>query len=176
MSSMKLPTLIDAESAAEMFVAVRSVAEHSFFAVAEPHGEAAFDRLARQVPQWLVATVRLENGSMTGSISCTLSDELARALFDAFAGRDPADPPPATDQIHDLVGEFSNMVCGAWLSRVASGEISALSRPIVAAARAPGAAGNLRLLAAIDDRPLVVDLYLPDRPGRHAAGRPAKRG
>jgi Chemotaxis phosphatase CheX len=176
MSSMKLPTLIEAESAAEMFVAVRSVAEHSFFAVAEPHGEAAFDRLARHVPQWLVATVRIENGSIAGSISCTLSEELARALFDAFSGRDPADPPPATDQVHDLVGEFSNMVCGAWLSRVASGEISVLSHPVVVAAPAPGAAGDLRLLAAIDDRPLVVDLSLSDRPRRDAAGRPAKRG
>jgi hypothetical protein len=113
---------------------------------------------------------------MAGSISCTLSDELARALFDAFAGRDPADPPPATDQIHDLVGEFANMVCGAWLSRVAGGEISALSHPVVAAARAPGAAGDLRLLAAIDDHPLLVDLYLPDRSGRDAADRPATRG
>jgi hypothetical protein len=171
-----LPTRIEADSSAEMLVAVRSVAEHSFFAVAEPQGEEAFDRLARQVPQWLVATVRLENESMAGSISCTLSGELARALFDAFAGRDPADPPPATDQIHDLVGEFSNMVCGAWLSRVASGEISALGHPVVAAARAPGVAGGLRLLAAIDDRPLLVDLYLRDRPGRGAADRPPMGG
>jgi hypothetical protein len=173
---MKLPTLIEAESAAEMFGAIRSVAEHSFFAVAEQHWEPAFDRLARPVPQWLVATVRLENGSMAGTISCTVSDELARALFDAFTGRDPADPAPATDQIHDLVGEFSNMVCGAWLSRVASSEISVLSHPVVVAARAPGAAGDLRLLAAIDDRPLLVDLCLPDRPGHNAAPRPATGG
>ena len=176
MSSMKLPTPIEAESAAEMFVAVRSVAEHSFFAVAEQHGEEVFDRLARQVPQWLVATVRLENASIAGSISCTVSDELARALFDAFAGRDPADPPPATDQIHDLVGEFSNMVCGAWLRRVAGAEISTLSHPVVTAVRAPGAAGNLRLLAAVDDRPLLVDLFLPVRSGRAATDRPAMRG
>jgi chemotaxis phosphatase CheX-like protein len=176
MSSMKLPTLIEAESTAEMFAAVSSVAEHSFFAVAEQQCDAAFERLARPVPQWLVATVRLTNGSIAGSLSCTLGEELARALFDAFTGRDPADPPPTAEEVHDLVGEFSNMVCGAWLSRVATREISALSHPVVAAARAPGAAGNLRLLAAIDDRPLVVDLHLTDRPRRADADRPARRG
>jgi len=176
MSSSKSPSLIDAESAAEMFVAVRSVAEHSFFAVAEPQDDAAFGRLARQVRQWLVATVRLENGSIAGAISCTLGDDLARALFDAFTGRDPADPAPTTDQIHDLVGEFANMVCGAWLRRVAGAEISTLGHPVVAPAAAPGAAGDLRLLVAVDGRPLLVDLQLPDRPGRDAADRPAMRG
>ena len=100
-----------------MFEAVRTVAEQSFFAVAEPSDDRSFGGAAVQVPRGLVATVRFEQGPLAGSVSCTLPETLANGLFDAFTGRDPGEPAPISTLVHDLVGEFSNMVCGAWLTR-----------------------------------------------------------
>jgi hypothetical protein len=155
------PTLIDdPDAATAMFVAVRSVAERSFFAVAEPRDGSAFAALADTVPRWLVATVRFEHGPLAGALSCTLPETLAHALFDAFTGRDPAAPAPAPEAVHDLVGEFSNMVCGGWLTQIASRHAFTLSHPIVESAQAPGDAGGMRVLAAVDDLPVAVDLDL----------------
>ena len=171
MSSTKLPTtnlpkLIDPESAAAMFVAIRSVAEQSFFAVAEQRDDTAFHALADRVPRWLVATVQFEEGPLIGSMSCTLPENLAHALFNAFTGRDPADPAPHLDEVHDLVGEFSNMVCGVWLTRVASRQTFTLSRPVVETAPTPGDTNGMRLLVAIDDLPVAVDLcFQPELEG-----------
>jgi hypothetical protein len=164
-----LPKLIDPESAAAIFVAVRRVAEQSFFAVAEPRDDLSFDALAERVPRWLVATVKFEEGPLVGSMSCTLPENLAQTLFDAFTGRDPEEPAPALDQIHDLAGEFSNMVCGVWLTHVASRQTFALGHPVVESAPAPGSAGGLRLLVAIDDLPVAVDLSLQKVPQHDAA-------
>ena len=48
--TMSLPKLSDPDTASAMFEAVRSVAENSFFAVAEPGDERAFAAQAAQVP------------------------------------------------------------------------------------------------------------------------------
>ena len=155
-----LPKLTDAEAASAMFDAVRTVAEQSFFAVAEPSDDRSFGVAAVQVPRWLVATVGFEQGALSGTVSCTLPEHLANGLFDAFTGRDPGDPAPGVALVHDLVGEFSNMVCGAWLTRVEGGRTFTLSHPSVEPAVRPAAAGDLRLVAAIDDLPVAVDLRL----------------
>jgi len=173
MSSTKSPTtnlpkLTDPDAASAMFEAVRSVAEQSFFAVAEPGEDRSFRAQAEQVPRWLVATVRFEQGPLVGSVSCTLPETLAHGLFDAFTGRDPSDPAPTNTLVHDLVGEFSNMVCGAWLTRVESSRTFTLSHPSVEHAPAPGNAGDLRLFAAIDDLPVAVDMRLLSRSAARA--------
>jgi CheY-specific phosphatase CheX len=161
MSSPKLPMLVDPEVAGAMLAAVRSVAEQSFFASAEPCDDHAFDKLSATVSRWLVATVMFEEGPFVGSMACTLSEDLAHALFDAFAGRDPSAAAPARDEVDDLVGEFSNMVCGAWLTVVASGQIFSLSHPIVkVASEPPGGHDKLRLRVAVNDLPLAVDVHL----------------
>ena len=165
-----LPKLTDPEAASAMFDAVRTVAEQSFFAVAEPADDRSFGVAASQVPRWLVATVRFEQGPLAGSVSCTLPEKLANGLFDAFTGRDPGEPAPTVTLVHDLVGEFSNMVCGAWLTRVESGRTFTLSHPSVEPALKPAAAGDLRLVAAIDDLPVAVDLRL--QPQRRTNGVP----
>ena len=164
MSSPKSPTtgwpaLIRSDAAAAaLFDAVRSVAERSFFSVAEPGHADVFRLEARRVPQWLTATVRFEQNGLAGSVACTLPELLAHTLFDAFTGRDPAEPPPSTELVVDVVGEFSNMVCGVWLTRVANGHAFTLSRPRVAPASHVGETGDVRVLAAIDDRPVAVDV------------------
>jgi CheY-specific phosphatase CheX len=165
-----LPKLTDPEAASAMFEAVRSVAEQSFFAVAEPGDDRSFGVAAAKVPRWLIATVRFEQGPLAGSVSCTLPESLATGLFDAFTGRDPGDPEPKSTLVHDLVGEFSNMVCGAWLTRVESGRTFTLSHPSVEPALKPGVAGDMRLVAAIDDLPVAVDLRL--QPVKRANGVP----
>src|SRR5215468_10796823 len=81
-------------AAITMFEAVRTVAERSFFSVAEPGHEDVFQVESRRVPRWLAATVTFEQGGLVGSVSCTLPERLARSLFDAFTGRDPAEPTP----------------------------------------------------------------------------------
>jgi hypothetical protein len=169
MSSKKSPTtnlpkLIDPESTAAVFAALRRVAEESFFAVAELLDDDAFATLSAKVPRWLIATVRFEEGPLVGSMSCALPEGLAHLLFDAFTGRDPADPAPPVNQVEDLVGEFSNMVCGVWLTQVASRQMFTLSHPVVEPAQAPANAGGLRLLVAIDDLPVAVDLCVQPVP------------
>ena len=163
-----LPKLTDPKAASAMFDAVRTVAEQSFFAVAEPADDRSFGVAAARVPGWLVATVAFEQGPLAGSVSCTLPETLAKGLFDAFTGRDPAEPAPISAMVHDLVGEFSNMVCGAWLTRVESSRTFTLSHPVVEPALKPHAAGDMRLVAAIDDLPVAVDLRL--RPLRRVNG------
>ena len=160
MSSRKLPTLTEPEAAAAVFAAVQAVAEHSFFASAERCDDGALAELIAAQPSWLVATVRFEDGPFVGSITCTLPDRLAHALFGAFTGRDPVEPAAPRDQVRDLVGEFSNMVCGSWLTAVASGQAFTLSHPIVEPAPGPPAAGELRLLVAVNDLPMAVDVHL----------------
>jgi hypothetical protein len=62
------------------------------------------------------------------------------------------------------------MVCGAWLTRVESSRTFTLSHPSVEPAVKPAAAGDLRLVAAIDDLPVAVDLRLHSP--RRANGAP----
>jgi hypothetical protein len=52
------------------------------------------------------------------------------------------------------------MVCGAWLTRVEGSRTFTLTHPSVEPAIKPAAAGDLRLVAAIDDLPVAVDLRL----------------
>jgi len=162
--TVSLPKLSDPATASAMFEAVRSVAEHSFFAVAEPGDERSFAAQAAAVPSWLVATVRFEQGALQGTVACTMPTSLARGLFDAFAGRDPSEPEPGAELVHDLVGEFSNMVCGAWLTRVASSRTFTLHHPIVEPVSTPRDARGPRLLAVIDDVPVAVEVTLKAEP------------
>jgi hypothetical protein len=138
--------------------AVAAVAEQSFFAAVD--GCDAPD-VNTSAPAWLVAMIRFDDGHTSGSLACWVPPDLAQALFDSFSGRDPSEPLPPAHQIYDLVGEFSNMVCGDWLSR-SIGERSSfeLSQPIVVQAPRPGNNMQRRLWVKVNDRPLAVDWYV----------------
>src|SRR4029077_8376997 len=138
-----LPKLTNPEAASAMFDAVRTVAEQSFFAVAEPADDRSFGVAASQVPRWLVVPVRFEQGALAGSVSCTLPEKLANGLFDAFTGRDPSEPAPLSTPVHDLVGALSNRGCGAWRTRVESARTFTLSHPMVEPVLKPAAAGDM---------------------------------
>jgi len=173
MSSTTSPDLIGPETAHAVLTAIQSVAERSFFAAVEPCDERAFGELAVKVSRWLVATVRFEEGPLVGSMSCTLPEDLARALFDAFTGGHPSAPAPARDQVLDLVGEFSNMVCGAWLSRCASDWTFKLRPPVVEPVLQPLGADGLQLFVVVNDRPLALALRLLEPAFPAAAGAKA---
>ncbi len=163
MSSLKLLDLFGPEAADRLAAAVTDVAERSFFSAAEPCDDERFGDLAAAEDRWLAACVRFEERDCTGAVSCRLPESLARGLFDAFSGRDPSEDPPATPALYDLVGEFSNMVCGTWLTRLASHQAFALSRPTVGAIE--GTADEVlpfdaRLRMAVNDLPLVVDVVV----------------
>lgn len=170
MSSISLPDLIGPETADAILAALRTVAERSFFADVEPCDDRTFGRLTSGVSSWLVATVRFEEGTAIGALSCTLPDALATALFEAFTGHDPSAAEPRRADVLDLVGEFANMVCGAWLSHSAAACTFRLSPPVVESALQPAPADLLQLLfVTVNDQPLAVSVRLLQPGSRDAA-------
>jgi len=150
--------------------AVDAVAERSFFAVVDRCPAHMLAALAKSVPHWLVATVRFDDGPVTGSMACTLPRDLAYVLFDGFSGRDPSEPLPGERELHDLLGEFANMVCGAWLSRCASDRAFRLGPPLVAAAGAPAGTAAGRTWIGIGNRPAAIDVCVQTEPDGAVAG------
>jgi chemotaxis phosphatase CheX-like protein len=159
MCSPKLSELVGSESIDALRGAIADVAERTFFSAAEPCADACVHDAAFDVDAWLAATVRFEEDGCSGVVSCLLPHRLARALFDAFNGRDPLDPAPAFEELFDLVGEFANMICGAWLTRTVDGPAFVLSRPLVEASdrhAAFGARTGSHVVMTVNDLPLVV--------------------
>lgn len=144
--------------------AVAAVAEQSFFALVDGCDDP--DGQSEPSGAWLASTVRFRDGVIVGSVSCWLSPELAQVLFDSFSGRDPKEPAPPAHQVYDLVGEFSNMVCGDWLARIAAHRAFHLSPPTVICAPRPAAVATRRVWVKVNDRPLAVDWDLT--PGEHS--------
>jgi hypothetical protein len=134
--------------------AVGTVAERSFFAFVNAGEDPGYYDSA---PEWLVATVKFDDGPVSGSITCALPSDLALLLFDAFSGRDPKSALPRRHLLDDLVGEFTNMVCGTWLTRCAGHRAFRLSTPQVTRVPEPGDGDGRRLWLSVNDRPLAVD-------------------
>jgi hypothetical protein len=160
MSSLKLTDTLPTPDREEVFSAVADVAERSFFAMVDPCDEARFAELAEPHTEWLVATVRFEERTCAGAVSCRLPAALADRLFDAFSGRAPEELPPHPEEVRDLVGEFANMVCGSWLTRAANDRTFSLGKPVVGTKPVSGGNGESRtgLLVAIDDMPCQIDV------------------
>jgi hypothetical protein len=134
--------------------AVGVVAERSFFAFVDPCHPPIDDDDGRE---WCVASVRFDDGVVSGTLACTLRSDLAHVLFDAFSGRDPASPLPPRHLVDDLVGEFSNMVCGTWLTRCGSERLFRLGRPVIHRLMHPADAAQHRQWVALHNRPLAID-------------------
>ena len=160
MCSPNWPELLGPHADDVMLDAVTRVAERNFFAVVEPCDDRQFAVLADQSARWLVAAVHFTEGDCSGAVSCTVSEHLANALFDAFSGRDQLDPAPDPQQLLDLVGEFSNMICGAWLTRLAVRQTFTLSSPTVRHSPDPSqlTTPQARMLLAVNDLPLAVEV------------------
>jgi hypothetical protein len=160
MSSTTLQKLASPEAGAAIEAVVEAVAERSFFTVVEHCAEAVLTAQAASVPRWLTATVRFEEGDLRGTVTCTLPETLGHSLFDSFSGREPSEAPPAERELYDLVGEFANMICGAWLSRCAGDRAFRLGSPLVARAGVPAANVRGRVWVGVGNLPAAVDVAL----------------
>jgi hypothetical protein len=162
MCSLKLPEPLFAPGAeADVYAAVSDVAERSFFCLIDPCEPERFAELATEHGDWLMSTIHFDDGACTGSVTCRLPWVLATRLFDAFSGRDASDPEPERAEVLDLVGEFSNMICGAWLTKAINQRTFTLSPPAVVALAGEGPESDFAhagLLVAIEDLPCVVDV------------------
>ena len=164
MCSQQLQTaMFGPDGEAALVQAVGDVAERSFFAYAERCDPARFAELTEGIDRWYSASIRFEEDDATGVVDCLLPGDLAAELFDAFSGRDPGDPSPEPEAVADLLGEFANQVCGAWLTRAANRQTFTLRPPqvVVTDANAPRSA---MLTLALNDRPLGVNVRT-DAPG-----------
>jgi len=173
MSSVKPPDLFSPEAGTQVAGAVVAVAELSFFADVQSCERGQFDDLAATMGDaWLVATVHFREGDFAGALSCSLPRDLARNLLDAFTGRDPQDADPERDALFDLVGELSNMICGTWLTRMATSQTFTLSRPVVKMGDGRPAVGDDAVaLMAINEWPVLVSVAcLGDDTAAAAAG------
>jgi hypothetical protein len=155
MSSQMPPRPLDFEPADHLIVdAVGTVAERSFFAFVDPCDDPIDYDDGRE---WVVARVRFDDGPVSGTLACTLRKDLAQVLFDSFSGRHPSSPLPARHELDDLVGEFSNMVCGTWLTRCAGHRAFRLSPPEVDHLTRPSEEEGHRHWVCLNNRPLAID-------------------
>jgi hypothetical protein len=160
-----LPMPPESDSPARPIVdAVGAVAQRSFYAFVEVCDDGDDVEATRE---WLISTVRFDNGVVNGTLACSLPTDLAQVLFDAFSGRDPATPLPPPHLIDDLVGEFSNMVCGDWLSRWRDDRVFDLSPPHVARTHRLSDRGGHRQWVKVNDRPLAIDWDMGGGMGGH---------
>ncbi|OFV92301.1 MAG: hypothetical protein A3G76_15435 [Acidobacteria bacterium RIFCSPLOWO2_12_FULL_65_11] len=140
------------------------VAEHAFFAWAEPCEPRAFadlvaasDRSRATPAVWLCARVGFQ-GVVSGSLEVLLPVELARELGVALTGGSASDG--LTDQeLHDVAGELANMLCGVLLTRVDRRQAFELRPPQVArvaGVREQAGRADQDQFFCLNDRPVAV--------------------
>jgi hypothetical protein len=104
--------------------AVIEVCENAYFVFVEPCDAPQFATLVEQVRaekgrgpsgRWLNASVAF-HGASTGEVEVVLPERLGTWLVVSLLGL-PPDAMLKDNQLLDGVGEFANMVCGAWLSK-----------------------------------------------------------
>ena len=143
MSSPRLPAQAPADASAALRDAMSDVCEQSFFAFVEACPYERFAALVEQISpseplrpgerarpsEWLKASVAF-TGPFAGAIEVILPERLARSLVASLLGESPDDPMPE-HRVFDGIGEFANMVCGAWLTGMSSKEAFGLRGPAV---------------------------------------------
>jgi len=138
MSSAKSQLLTPTDLHDTLQAALIEVGENAYFVFVEPCDAGAFATLAEQERErgsheprlgWLMASVRF-TGAFSGSVEIVLPERLGHWLVTSLLGMTPEDELPET-QMFDGVGEFANMVCGAWLSRVGDQALFELKVPAV---------------------------------------------
>ena len=123
MSSVKSPALTSTDQDA-LQSAVIEVCENAYFVFVEACDAPQFATLVEQVRaekgrgpsgRWLNAAVAF-HGASTGQVEVVLPERLGTWLVVSLLGL-PPDAALKDTQLLDGVGEFANMVCGAWLSK-----------------------------------------------------------
>ena len=132
--------------------ATSAVCETSFFAFTEPASPAVLEQIPGE-ELWFHSSVTF-TGPMHGTVTVYVPVGLARDLFGAFLGFDENDTYNNAE-LHDMVGEFGNMVCGTWLTSLGRDQCFDLAHPVVAVAGLPTPDADAIVLA-VNDRPVVV--------------------
>ncbi len=146
------PTPADREA---WVAAVTNVCEQSFFALAEPATEEVIDRAA-DGDKWFEVVVDF-SGPFYGSLYVAVPSALGRELYAAFLGCDDGASQPE-EALEDLMGEFGNMACGAWLSGLGEPSCFALERPVVQLTDEPALVGAT--LMAVNEQPVAIGARL----------------
>ena len=169
MSSVKSPALTSTDQDA-LQSAVIEVCENAYFVFVEACDAPQFAALVDQVRaekgrgpsgRWLNAAVAF-HGASTGEVEVVLPERLGTWLVVSLLGL----PPDATlkdNQLLDGVGEFANMVCGAWLSKANETASFTLDVPKVSRMpagwtpdSAPSGDGQAYRTVVVNDLPLEV--------------------
>jgi CheY-specific phosphatase CheX len=130
MSFVKSPALNPADLHDALQTALIEVSENAYFVFVEPADAAEFaDAVGLVKDTWLKASVTFE-GSFEGAVEITLPEPLGQWLVTSLLGMQ-GDERLGEPQQFDGVGEFANMVCGAWLSRLSDDCLFELRTPAV---------------------------------------------
>jgi CheY-specific phosphatase CheX len=105
-------------------------------------------------------------GELSGCATVTVSAESARRLAADFLALE--DQPPAREAVAAVIGELTNMICGAVLSRVSSAGSFNLAPPEPLSIREE-AEGSICRLFSLGDGTLRVCLYCGREDGKAAA-------
>lgn len=128
-----------AAEAASLPDAFAKVADDSFFALVGPCPPSSLDERWPGDPAWLYTEISFVHEGQRGQLDLALPASLAADLSGAFAGCDAVGLSDSL--VSDCIGEFCNMVCGLWLTRVRPREGFALSPPLVETGMPPLAHG-----------------------------------
>jgi hypothetical protein len=137
-SLLSMPsTLSAAELSDSLRTALIEVGENAYFVFVEPCEPDAFAALVAEVGAdtaavsraWLLATVDFD-GTSEGGMELALPEELGSWLVTSLVGM-AEDEVLSEAQLFDGVGEFANMVCGAWLSKLGDEGLFKLQAPRV---------------------------------------------
>lgn len=148
MSLAKSQTSVPTDLSDALQAALIEVSENAYFVFVEPVEAPQFAALVRQVsPQrptppsggakrsyrtselWLRSSVGF-TGASAGLVEIVLPERLGSWLVTSLLGLPPEEDLTET-QMFDGVGEFTNMVCGAWLSNLSDKALFELKVPDV---------------------------------------------
>lgn len=142
-------TRIDAD--AMLYLALVQVCERSFFTMVETCDPGRFAALLKNVASaaaldeadhgprfsWLKATVAFDGTLSKGTVDVFLPERLGGWLVESMLGLNPDDAEHGAAlteaQTFDGVGEFANMICGAWLTHMCGSLPFELTAPVVCA-------------------------------------------
>jgi hypothetical protein len=130
MSSAKSPALNPADLHDALQNALIEVSENAYFVFVEPNDATQFAAAAEQVTDaWLKVSVAFE-GTFAGAVEIVLPERLGSWLVTSLLGME-VEETLTEPQMFDGVGEFANMVCGAWLSKLSDRALFELRVPAV---------------------------------------------
>jgi hypothetical protein len=144
-------TMPDAERE-RMIDAVIRVSERSLYAFAE---HVPTELMPATIDGgWHVASLQFR-GPFSGRISMAVPTLLSQQICGAFLGDDVQDE----SAVRDLVGEFANMACGAWLTGLEADGCFDLSHPEV---NATERVSECDLAFVINDLPVQLTMAVSD--------------